>query len=87
MIRLYNSLNRKKEEFRPIKEKKVQMFVCGPTVYNYSHLGHAKTYVQFDMIVKYLRFRGFDVFYLQNITNIDDKIIRRAQETHLAGKK
>jgi len=54
------------------------MFVCGPTVYDFAHLGHAKTYVQFDMIVKYLRFKGYEVFYLQNITDIDDKIIKKA---------
>lgn len=62
--------------------KKVNMFVCGPTVYDYSHLGHAKTYVQFDIIVRYLRFRGFVVFYLQNITDLDDKIIKRAKENN-----
>ena len=79
MIKLYNTLTRKKEVFKPISEKKVNLFVCGPTVYDYSHLGNAKTYVQFDMIVKYLRFRGFKVYYLQNITDIDDKIIKKAQ--------
>ena len=79
MIKLYNTLTRKKEVFKPISGKKVNFFVCGPTVYDYSHLGHAKTYIQFDMIVKYLRFRGFKVYYLQNITDIDDKIIKKAQ--------
>lgn len=80
MIKLYNTLARKKEVFEPRSKLKVNLFVCGPTVYDYSHLGHAKTYVQFDMIAKYLRFRGFKVNYLQNITDIDDKIIKRAQE-------
>ncbi len=80
MIKLYNTLSRKKEVFEPISKGKVNLFICGPTVYNNSHLGHAKTYVQFDMIVKYLRFRGYKVHYLQNITDIDDKIINRAQE-------
>ena len=80
MLKVYNTLTRKKENFEPIHKGKVNLFVCGPTVYDYSHLGHAKTYTQFDMIVKYLKFRGFQVFYLQNITDIDDKIIRRAQE-------
>ena len=79
-LKLYNTLTRKKEEFKPISKGNVNLFVCGPTVYDYSHLGHAKTYVQFDMIVKYLRFRKFKVFYLQNITDIDDKIIKKAQE-------
>jgi len=63
------------------------MFVCGPTVYDYSHIGHAKTYVQFDVIVRYLRYLGFDVFYLQNITDIDDKIIQRANELGITTKE
>jgi cysteinyl-tRNA synthetase len=79
-IKIFNTLTRKKEEFKPMQGKKVKMFVCGPTVYDYSHIGHAKTYVQFDVIVKYLRSKGFDVFYLQNITDVDDKIIQRAKE-------
>ena len=58
------------------------MFVCGPTVYDYSHLGHARTYIQFDFIIRYLRYRGYDVFYLQNITDLDDKIIQRAKESN-----
>jgi cysteinyl-tRNA synthetase len=79
-IRVYNTLTRQKEPFKPMHGKKVKMFVCGPTVYDSSHLGHAKTYVQFDTIVRYLRYRGFDVLYLQNITDLDDKIIQRAKE-------
>jgi len=79
-LEIYSTLSRKKEKFVPIKEGKVNLFVCGPTVYDFSHLGHAKTYIQFDIIVKYLRFKGYDVFYLQNITDIDDKIIKRANE-------
>ena len=86
-IKIFNTLTRKKEEFKPIADKKVKMFVCGPTVYDYSHIGHAKTYVQFDVIVKYLRCKGFDVFYLQNITDIDDKIIQRANEQGIEPKK
>lgn len=80
MITIYNTLTRKEEVLKPIKGKEVNFFVCGPTVYDYSHVGNAKTYVQFDMIVKYLRFRGFKVNYLQNITDIDDKIITRAAQ-------
>ena len=79
-LQIYNTLSRKKEVFRPMKGKRVNFFVCGPTVYDYSHIGHAKTYVQFDMIVKHLRFRGFRVNYVQNITDIDDKIIKTAHE-------
>ncbi len=80
MLKLYNTLTRKKEIFKPINKDKIKIFVCGPTVYDYSHLGHAKTYIQFDIIVKYLRYKGFKVFYLQNITDIDDKIIKKANE-------
>lgn len=79
-IYFYNTATKKKEEFRPIEEGKVKFFVCGPTVYDYSHLGHGKTYTQFDFIVKYLRSRGYKVNYLQNITDIDDKIIKKASE-------
>jgi len=79
-IKLYNTLTRKKEEFKPIKGKKVNLFVCGITPYDFTHIGHAKTYVQFDIIVKYLKFRGYNVTYLQNVTDIDDKIIQRAKE-------
>src|SRR3989339_236164 len=82
-LKLYNTLTRKKEIFKPIKNKKVNMFICGPTVYDYAHLGHAKTYIQFDIIVRYLRFKGYKVFYLQNITDIDEKIINKAQESGL----
>jgi len=79
-IYLLNTLSKKKEEFIPIVDKKVNVFVCGPTVYDFPHLGHAKTSTQFDFIVKYLRYRGFDVMYVQNITDIDDKIINRSRE-------
>jgi len=79
-LKIYNTLSGKKDAFKPIKGKKINMFVCGPTVYDYSHLGHAKLFITFDIFVKYLRHLGFDVFYLQNITDIDDKIIARARE-------
>jgi cysteinyl-tRNA synthetase len=82
--RVYNTLTRALDVFTPIQGNKVNFFVCGPTVYDYSHLGHAKTYTQFDFIAKYLRWRGYDVFYLQNITDLDDKIIKRAQERGIA---
>ena len=79
-LKIYNTLTRKKELFKPIRGKNINLFVCGPTVYDYSHIGHAKTYVQFDLIVRYLRYRKYKVFYLQNITDLDDKIINRARE-------
>lgn len=81
MIKVYNTLTRKKEIFKPMKENRVKLFVCGPTVYDNSHIGHARTYISFDVIARYLKYRGFAVFYLQNITDIDDKIIKRAVET------
>jgi cysteinyl-tRNA synthetase len=80
MVQFYNTLTRKKEVFKPRKNGEINLFVCGPTTYDFSHLGHARTYVVFDIIVKYLRQAGYDVFYLQNITDIDDKIINRASK-------
>ncbi|OHA04457.1 MAG: cysteine--tRNA ligase [Candidatus Sungbacteria bacterium RIFCSPLOWO2_01_FULL_47_10] len=77
---IFNSLSRKKEEFKPLFDEKINMFVCGPTVYDSSHIGHARTYVFFDVAVKFLRHAGYTVFYLQNVTDIDDKVIIRARE-------
>jgi cysteinyl-tRNA synthetase len=79
-LAIYNTLSGKKELFKPIKGKKVNLFVCGITVYDYAHIGHARTYIIFDAFTKYLRHIGYNVFYLQNITDIDDKIIARARE-------
>ncbi len=78
---LYNTLTRTKETFSPLVEGEVRMYVCGPTVYDLSHLGHARKEVVFDVMVRYLRFRGFRVHYIRNITDVDDKIIVRAQES------
>jgi len=83
-MKVYNTLTRKKEELEPMKPGKINMFVCGPTVNGSPHLGHAKTFIQFDFIVKYLRYKGYDVFYLQNITDIDDKIIKKAAEENIS---
>ena len=80
MIRIYNTLSQKKEEFKPIEPGKVGIYVCGMTVYDYCHLGHARVLVAFDVITRYLRHSGFDVNYVRNITDIDDKILRRADE-------
>lgn len=79
MITVYNTMTRQKEELK-VKNNKIKLFVCGPTVYDYSHIGHARTYISFDVIVRYLKHEGYSVFYLQNITDIDDKIINRAKE-------
>ena len=93
-LHLYNSLTDQKEEFVPLHAGCVTMYVCGPTVYNDSHLGHAKTYVSFDVILRYLRYRGFHTFYVQNITDVghlvgdsdegEDKLMKRARELKLA---
>jgi cysteinyl-tRNA synthetase len=80
MLKIYNSLTGKKEEFKPIVRGKVSMYVCGITVYDYLHIGHARMLVVFDMVTRYLRSRGYDVTYIRNITDIDDKIIKRAEE-------
>ncbi|MHA1208877.1 MAG: cysteine--tRNA ligase [Candidatus Freyarchaeota archaeon] len=79
-MRVYNTLTRKKEEFIPLNGKRVGMYVCGPTVYDYSHVGHARSYVAFDVIRRYLEYKGYTVIYIQNITDVDDKIIKRANE-------
>jgi cysteinyl-tRNA synthetase len=85
-IKIHNTLTGNKDLFTPRKGKKINLFVCGPTVYDYSHIGHARTYVSFDCFVKYLRQVGYSVFYLQNITDLDDKIIARAREKEVSPK-
>lgn len=80
MLKVFNTLTRRREQFKPMHDKEVKMFVCGQTVYDDAHMGHAKTYVQFDIIVRWLRRLGYKVFYVQNITDIEDKIINRAKE-------
>ena len=79
-MNLYSTLTRTTEPLVTLRPDRVYLFVCGPTVYDYSHLGHARTYVVFDVLAKYLRSSGKEVFYLQNITDVDDKIINRAKE-------
>jgi cysteinyl-tRNA synthetase len=80
MLHIHNSLTRRKEPFQPIEPGKVRMYVCGMTVYDYCHIGHARVMVVFDVIARYLRATGFQLTYVRNITDIDDKIIKRAQE-------
>ncbi|UHD15522.1 cysteine--tRNA ligase [Thiocapsa bogorovii] len=80
MLQIHNSLTRRKEPFQPIEPGKVRMYVCGMTVYDYCHLGHARVMVVFDVVYRYLRALGYEVIYIRNITDIDDKIIRRAAE-------
>jgi cysteinyl-tRNA synthetase len=80
MLKIYNTLARDKQDFKPIEPNKVRMYVCGMTVYDYCHLGHARVMVVFDMVYRWLKASGYDVTYVRNITDIDDKIIKRAAE-------
>lgn len=86
-IQIYNVLTRTKEPFQPVQPGKVNLYVCGPTVYDHPHIGHAKTYVSFDVVVRYLRYRGYDVLYVQNITDVghlletgEDRILKKARQ-------
>ncbi|MDX1664539.1 MAG: cysteine--tRNA ligase [Candidatus Promineifilaceae bacterium] len=86
-LTVYNYLTREKEPFEPLNEGKVNMYVCGPTVYDYPHIGHAKTYIAFDVVVRYLRYLGYDVLYVQNITDVghlldsgEDRVLRKARQ-------
>lgn len=81
-LHIYNTMNRRKEAFKPIEPGKIRMYVCGITVYDYCHIGHARVLVAFDVITRYLRERGWDVTYVRNITDIDDKILHRAAENN-----
>ena len=87
MLQIHNTITRKKEDFVPITPGEIGMYVCGVTVYDLCHIGHARTFVSFDMIVRYLRYLGYKVKYVRNITDIDDKIIKRAQEKGVAAKE
>lgn len=80
MIRIHNTLTREKELFKPIEENKVRMYVCGPTVYNYIHIGNARSSIAFDVIRRYFEYRGYEVNYVSNFTDVDDKIIKAAKE-------
>ncbi|MCG9757732.1 MULTISPECIES: cysteine--tRNA ligase [Pseudoalteromonas] len=82
MLQIFNTLTRQKAPFKPLKEGKVDMYVCGITIYDFCHVGHARTYVSFDVMNRYLRYLGYDVTYVRNITDVDDKIIKRAAENN-----
>lgn len=87
MIKIYNTLTGKKEPLKKPRNRTLKLFVCGPTVYDLAHIGNARTYVSFDIIVRYLRSRHLDIFYLQNITDVDDKIIARAKKENKKAEK
>ncbi|MEE1676214.1 cysteine--tRNA ligase [Agarivorans aestuarii] len=80
MLQIYNTLTRKKQAFKPLVEGKVGMYVCGVTIYDYCHIGHARTFVAFDTVARYLRWSGYELNFVRNITDVDDKIIKRAAE-------
>ncbi len=80
MLKVYNTLTRSQEEFKTIEPHKVRMYVCGPTVYDHAHIGHGRTYIVYDCILRYLTYKGYEVKYVRNITDIDDKIIKRAND-------
>ena len=80
MLKIYNTLNNRKEVFEPITPGQVQMYVCGMTVYDYCHIGHARVLIVFDVVYRYLKHLGYEVTYVRNITDIEDKIINRAIE-------
>ncbi|HOD02155.1 MAG TPA: cysteine--tRNA ligase, partial [Clostridiales bacterium] len=86
-MKIYNTLTRQKEEFIPLKSKEVKMYVCGPTVYNYIHIGNARPLCVFDVFRRYLEYRGYDVIFVQNFTDIDDKIILKANEEGVTVKE
>jgi cysteinyl-tRNA synthetase len=79
-MKLFNSYTNTIEEFKPIEENKVKMYVCGPTVYDYAHLGHARCYITWDVLYRYLKFKGYDVTYCRNVTDVDDKILKKAEK-------
>ncbi|HIP76692.1 MAG TPA: cysteine--tRNA ligase, partial [Psychromonas hadalis] len=82
MLKIYNTLTRQKEEFKPIVAGKVGMYVCGVTIYDHCHIGHGRTFVAFDTVARYFRFSGYDLKFVRNITDVDDKIIKRAAENN-----
>ena len=80
MIRIYNTMSKRKEDFVPLKEGKVGMYVCGPTVYNLIHIGNARPMIVFDTVRRYFEYRGYEVNFVSNFTDVDDKIINKAME-------
>ena len=86
-MRIYNTLNARKEELVPIQEGKIGMYVCGPTVYNLIHIGNARPMIVFDTFRRYLEYKGYDVTYVSNFTDVDDKIIKRSVEEGISAQE
>ena len=86
-MKLYNTLTRRKEEFKPLTPGEIKMYACGPTVYNFFHIGNARTFIVFDVMRRYFEYRGYKVNFVQNFTDIDDKMISKANEEHTTVKE
>ena len=86
-MKLYNTMTQQKEEFVPIEPGKVKMYACGPTVYNYIHVGNARPIIMFDVLRRYFEYRGYEVTFVQNFTDVDDKIIKRANEEGISSSE
>lgn len=86
MLKIYNTLTNKIEEFKPLEDNKVKMYVCGPTVYDNAHLGHARCYITWDVLYRYLKFSGYEVTYCRNVTDVDDKILKKADENNVSSE-
>ena len=86
-LTIYNTLTRQKSAFIPLEEHQVKIYCCGVTVYDYCHLGHARSYIAWDTVRRYLEWRGYAVRYVQNFTDIDDKILKRAREENSSDRK
>lgn len=86
-MKIFNTMTKRKEDFIPVKEGEVQMYVCGPTVYNLFHIGNARTFIVFDMVRRYFEYRGYKINYIQNFTDIDDKMIKKANEENTSVKE
>ncbi|MED5769025.1 class I tRNA ligase family protein, partial [Streptococcus anginosus] len=87
MLKIYNTLTNQKEAFKAIEDGKISMYVCGPTVYNYIHIGNARSVVAFDTIRRYFLYRGYEVNFVSNFTDVDDKIIKRSHEEGISAKE
>ena len=86
-MKVYNTLTKKKEAFTPLEEGKVRMYVCGPTVYNYIHIGNARPMIVFDTVRRYMEYKGMKVNYVSNFTDVDDKIIKKANEEGVSSEE
>jgi cysteinyl-tRNA synthetase len=87
MLKIYNTLSKQKEEFKPVNPPYVNIYMCGPTVYDYFHIGNARSFIMADVIRKYLGYKGYKVKYVMNLTDVDDKIIKKSNEEKIKPEK